>query len=304
MEPDKLADELADNLTDNLTGKLAGKVAVITGSTRGLGLGIARLYLQAGAKVVISSRSTEAVAAALKQLDSPHAVGLAGDVSRYEDVLALKEKALASFGRLDVWVNNAGQASVYGPTAELAPDAFRQVIESNILGVYLGSSVALRHFGQQNAGKLINLLGRGDKQPVANQNAYGSSKSWVRTFTRALVKENKGKNIGIYMLNPGLVDTDMLRQVRVVAGHEKDLAFFATIIRLFARAPEKAAVKAVYLASNATDGKSGLEVQALSRAQMLLGVSAEGLRRLRRKRAANPSIQLTAVAPFTDAEPR
>ena len=88
------------------------------------------------------------------------------------------------FGNIDIWVNNAGYGGIYGPTATIDPQDFERVMRTNIFGEYYGSWVALQHFlAQGTGGKLINLLGRGDTTPVAFQNAYASSKAWVRNFT-------------------------------------------------------------------------------------------------------------------------
>ena len=136
------------------------------------------------------------------------------------------------------------------------------------------------------------------------QNAYASSKAWVRNFTLALAREYKKKGIGIYALNPGLVDTDLLRKVSVVRGYEKKLRVFSTIIRIWANPPSVPAEKAVWLASAATDGKTGLEVRVLTPGKQLAGV----LRELRRLVLLQPprdtSIKLKIIAPSKPEETR
>lgn len=261
---------------------LAGKVAVITGSSRGLGLAIAQTYADAGAAVIISSRTASAVDAAVAAFNAEgfRAAGLACDVVDLKQVQALRQLALDSFGGLDIWVNNAGLAGVYGPTLGVPPERYMRVIQTNIVGTYYGSRVAMQHFLDQGRGKLINMLGRGDRKPVPMQNAYAPSKAWVRSFTLALAKEYKASGVGVFAFNPGLVDTDMLRQIEVVPGHEEDVNPLRTVIRLWGNEPSVPAQKALWLASAATDGKTGLEVHVLTRTVALRGVLAEGLRRL------------------------
>jgi len=280
-------------------GVLEGKVAVITGSTRGLGLAIAQAYAREGAAVMLAGRSEGDLAQAVEDLrrQGAKASGQSTDVSDLAQVRALAEAAVQTFGRIDVWVNNAGLGGVYGPTLAIEPEQFEKVLRTNILGEYYGSLVALQHFrAQESGGKLINLLGRGDDGPVAYQNAYASSKIWVRSFTLALAKENAAqKNIGIYAFNPGLVNTNLLRKIDVVEGYERRLKAFSTIIRWWANPPTVPAEKAVWLASSATDGKTGLVVKLLSPRKLLGGVLNDLRRRIRREPAPDTSLDLTLV---------
>lgn len=247
-------------------GNLQDKVAVITGGTRGLGLAIAKAYAAEGAAVVVASRSAEAVDQTVRDLADrgADARGRAVDVGRLEEVEALAELAVQAFGRIDIWVNNAGTAGPYGPTLEIGPQAFNQVVQTNILGVYYGARVALKHFLPQRSGKLINLLGHGFRNPVPYQNAYASSKAWVRSFTLALADETQGSGVGVFAFNPGMVLTDLLTNVEVVEGSQRRLDRFPAVVRLLAKPAEVPAQKAVWLASAATDGKTGLLVSLTS----------------------------------------
>lgn len=186
---------------------LLNKVAVVTGGTRGLGLEIARLYAREGALVVVASRSQGSVDEAVSQLrrEGLEVSGYAVDVAEQARVQALRDFALSTYARLDIWVNNSGLSGVYGPTHAMPPGDFVAVTRTNILGTYHGSMAALDVMLPQRRGHLINLLGRGDKGPVPLQNAYASSKAWVRSFTRALAKEYADSGVQIHGLNPGLV---------------------------------------------------------------------------------------------------
>ena len=282
-------------------GALDGKVAVITGGSRGLGLDIARAYVREGARVVIGSRDAAAVASAVESLReiASGVEGVVCDVADLEQVKRLRDRALSAFGQLDIWVNNAGLAGVYGPTAEIPIASFEQVLRTNMFGVYYGSVVAMRYFESTGQGKLINMLGRGDRDIVKFQNAYAPTKAWVRTFTLALAKEYAGSGIGVYACNPGLMNTDLLRHVSSLRGYEQRLRPLETVLRLWGEDPAVPSRRLVWLASSATDGRTGLEVQVLSRTRIVAGVLRELARRLLRRPAPDTSLHVSVVEPET-----
>ena len=279
--------------------RLSGKVAVITGGTRGFGLALARAYAVEGAALVVGSRSLESVERALEELRSRgfRATGRAVEVSEYEQVKALSELALSEFGRLDIWVNNAGMAGPYGPTVDFEPGTFRQIMNTNMLGVYYGSRVAMKHFLAQGAGKLINLLGYGSRRPAPYQNAYGASKAWVRNFTLALAQETQESGVGVYAFSPGMVITEMLTRIEVIRGTEERLKRYPTVLQVLAKPPEAAVEKAIWLASSATDGKTGLVVQAGSRGGILRGAPREIFRVLTDKPVEEIEVEYRTVPP-------
>ena len=277
------------------SGILEGKVAVITGGTRGLGLAIARAYACEGAAVVVASRTPSSVEEAVTNLrgEGLQASGQPCDVGDLSQVDDLVGHALSTFGGLDVWVNNAGLSAAHGPTIHVPPQEVARVIQTNILGAYHGSLVAMRHFLSEGRGKLINILGRGARQPVAFGNAYASSKAWLRSFTLALAKEYKDSGVGIFTFNPGLVDTDMLRRFRVIDGYQKRAEMLKVVMRLWANPPEVAARKALWIASDATDGRSGVDISLLSPASLVGGALREGMRQLMRR--PSPDVALNVI---------
>lgn len=279
--------------------RLSGKVAVITGGTRGIGLALAKAFHEEGAAVMICSRSQASLGSAISLLHAPgdKIRGMVVDVTDLDQVNALAKQAILEFGQLDIWVNNAGYAAPYGPTLDIQPQTFYQVMQVNMIGVYNGSRVAMRHFVSQGHGKLINLLGRGAKGPLPFQNAYGSSKVWVRNFTKALAAETKGSGVGVFSYSPGMVLTDMLTDVEVIQGAEQRLNNFSTILRMWAKPPQAITERAVWLASSATDGKTGIEVYLLSKSRLLFGALNEGLRSLLRRPVERIDVKTRIIPP-------
>jgi glucose 1-dehydrogenase len=268
--------------------------------SRCCGLSIAEVFAREGASVVLTARSENALRANVDALTAKgyRAAGFPCDVGNLEQVRAVADFAEQTFGTLDIWVNNAGVASIYGPTVANPVNRIEQVIQTNIVGTYYGSITALDHFLPRRSGKLINLLGRGDDRPVAFQNAYASSKAWVRSFTLALAKENKDSGVGIYAFNPGLVDTDLLRNIEAIKGYEKGLRPFSTVIQMWANPPEVPAERVLQLASSATDGKTGLAVTVLDPVSLIKGVGRFVVSKVaRRPMAINGELNVTSIEP-------
>ena len=281
---------------------LQGKTTVITGGTRGLGLVTAQTFLAAGANVVISSRTDQAVRAALEILaargyPAERMAGLACDVAFLEQVQSLADFAINRFGGFEVWINNAGLSAPYGPSAHVPVDTFQAVLNTNILGTYHGSRTALAHFLPRRQGKLINLLGAGDKKPVPYQNAYASTKAWMRVFTLALAKEYQASGVDIFAYNPGLMFTEMVENVDALAGYEKRVRVLETVLRTWGNPTEIPAQKLVWLASAASDGKTGKVYRELGFGRLLSGALAEAGRRLLKRNPTQPRLKIRSVVP-------
>ena len=279
-------------------GQLEGKVAVITGSSRGLGYAIAEVYGREGASLVLSARSEKQLQMGIETLKAKgyRVSGLPGDVGDLNAVRALAAHAVSTYGKIDIWVNNAGLAGVFGPTAAAPVERYEQVLKTNIFGTYYGSITALDHFLPQRSGKLINLLGRGDTKPVPLQNAYAPSKTWIRSFTLALAKEYKDSGVGIFAFNPGIVDTEMMHRLEATPGYETRLKPLSTVIQLWGNDPDVPAEKALWLASAATDGKTGLAVNVLSRPELFTGALRFLANKVLRRPQRDATLEIATVA--------
>ena len=191
------------------------KIIVITGSTRGIGFGLADSFLALGCAVVISGRQPQAVEQAIAKLSSQYGIerilGHPCDVANFNQVQSLWEAAKSHFGRVDTWINNAGISHPRLNFWEQSPDLLETIIQTNILGVMYGSKVALAGMLVQGSGAVYNMEGLGsDGRLFPKMGIYGSTKAGLHYFNRALVKEVEGTAVLVGMIRPGMVLTDML----------------------------------------------------------------------------------------------
>lgn len=191
------------------------KSIVITGSTRGIGSGLADAFLALGCTLTISGRSQEAVEQAVERsshkYDPDRILGLPCDVTDYEQVKALWIRAKAHFGGIDIWINNAGSGHEQKKMWLHSPQRMRTVVETNLLGTIHGSMVAIEGMLQQEHGALYNMLGMGsDGRKHDGLTVYGTTKYGLRYFTDSLVKETTGTPLIVGSLNPGMVMTDLV----------------------------------------------------------------------------------------------
>lgn len=192
------------------------RVVVVTGGTRGIGRGLAAAFLDRGARVVVCGRSQASVDAGLAGLreglaDPSGVSGIATDVSDRSQVQALWDHAVATYGRVDVWINNAGLSAPRGPLDDQDPALVGAVVDTNLIGTFNGCAVAQAGMAAQGGGWIWNMEGfgsRGEHQP--GMATYGASKRAVNYLTEALAREAKGTPIKVGFLSPGIVATDLL----------------------------------------------------------------------------------------------
>jgi NAD(P)-dependent dehydrogenase (short-subunit alcohol dehydrogenase family) len=259
------------------TEAMRDKVAVITGSTRGYGYAIAEALLKAGAVVVINGRSQDALTKAMESLAALGAVkGQTCDVRNEEQVYALARFAIQSFGRIDVWVNNAGYSSSAGLMLETHPHEAIDMFLANDMGTLYGCQAALHFMAKRKEGTLVNIYGNGSfLRPASPTGLYGATKAWVASFTRSLAKELRGSGVKLIGFSPGMLLTDMLTNPVVIGERGKEmLTRYSFVLRLLANDPQKAAQKLVDTISN--NEKEFLEYRMLRAWTIMLSLMRVG----------------------------
>ncbi|MFG2090045.1 MULTISPECIES: SDR family oxidoreductase [unclassified Spirillospora] len=191
-----------------MTGQAA--TVVITGGTRGIGLGLAREFLARDARVAICGRSREGVGKAVAELGEG-AIGTVCDVADRDQVQALWDWAAAELGRIDHWINNAGVSTSRVPLAETPAGQLDTIVAVNLLGTLHGSAVAVAGMTAQGGGTVWNMAGLGsDGRTVPGLIAYGATKRGSDYLTTGLAKEVQGGPVKVAHLSPGMVVTDLL----------------------------------------------------------------------------------------------
>jgi len=186
---------------------------VITGSSKGIGRGLAEQFVRRGHNVVISGRNVDDVektAASLNAVGPGKAIGQPCDVTHKSELQALWERAQQAFGRVDIWINNAGRATARHEVQELPERLVHQLVDGNFKGTVFGSQVAIDGFRAQQGGALYNMLGGTfeGKRLTPKMGVYSGTKAAVWMLTKYLVDENKGKGIVIGAISPGMLISD------------------------------------------------------------------------------------------------
>lgn len=237
---------------------LADKVAIVTGASRGIGEAIALAYADAGAKVVLASRKQEgldAVAEAIRARGG-QALAVACHTGKKDDLRALVERAIATFGRVDVLVNNAATNPHFGPLTSVDEGAWRKTFEVNVEGYFHAARLVTEHLQERAAkGSIVNVASVVALGAAPLQGVYAMTKAAVVSMTRTLAYELGPSGVRVNAIAPGLVrtkfaaaliDSDEIRE-RVVA--KTPLGRVG--------APDEIAGAALYLASDAASFVTG-----------------------------------------------
>jgi len=191
------------------------KSVVVTGSTKGIGLGLAREFLGKGCSVTFSGRNIERlsqeVEKAEKEFGKEKVQGQRCDVCDISQVQALWDAAYNKFGKVDIWINNAGRDTTMIPLWELDTEEISSTVNTNVTGLIYCSKVAWKGMLDQGSGQIYNMEGFGSNDMTnSGMTVYGTTKRAVRYFTESLTEEAKGTPVQVCTISPGMVLTDFL----------------------------------------------------------------------------------------------
>lgn len=187
------------------------KTVFITGASRGIGAGAARLFYEHGYNVVINYNNSEKEAKELEN-ELPGTLLVKGDVSDEGDVKRMIDEAIAHFGKIDVLINNAG-VSFCNLLTDTTLNEWENLFRVNVTGTFLASKYAAKNMIANHSGKIINVSSIWGVSGAALESCYSASKGAVIAFTKALAKELGPSNIAVNCIAPGFIDTDMNKEL-------------------------------------------------------------------------------------------
>lgn len=251
-----------------MNGELEGRVALVAGAGRGIGRAVAHLYAEAGARLVLASRTQadlDRVAAECLGRGAPAARGVTADVADWRAVSRLVAEAVAGEGRIDVLVISSG---IYGPIAPIADvdvEAWARALQVNLAGPFYLLRAVLPLMRAQRAGRVILLGGGGATQPMAGFSAYAAAKAGLVRLAETAADEARDAGVQVNVIAPGLVDTglqDAVIEAGRTAGAIGERIRLARETGQGAVGPELAAALALFLASDASAGLTGKLISA------------------------------------------
>ena len=246
------------------------KIAVITGGTRGIGAGMVRAFLIRGWKVVWCGTTEMSVENSRKEImgrfSDEKYLAMKCDVSREEDLENLWAEAIRKFGKVGIWVNNAGTTSDRLPFNEISREKIMRIIDTNLTGLMLATHFVYNRMLEQGQGAIYNMEGLGsDGRTVPGLIPYGTTKRAVRYFTDAFAKEVEGGPVIVGTISPGMVLTDLLLEPV-----KKDPEKNRDAIRIYNILAEEPETVAPWLVEKMIDNsKNGAKIAWLTKAKVM-----------------------------------
>src|SRR6516162_282094 len=214
--------QIKERRGETMSNGIQGKVVVITGASSGLGESTARHLAKLGATVILGARRRDRLDAIVKDIEAKggKALAVTADVTKRSDVESLVKKAVDTFGKIDVLVNNAGIMPI-APLALLKVDEWDRMIDINIKGVLYGVAAALPHMQKQKSGHFINTASVfGIKVFAPGGTVYCATKEAIRTLTEGLRREAHADKIRCTIISPGAVDSELKQDTSDPASSE------------------------------------------------------------------------------------
>ncbi|MEQ6249743.1 SDR family oxidoreductase [Sulfitobacter sp. HNIBRBA3233] len=192
---------------------MTGKTVMITGASRGIGAEAARVFAKAGANVALLARSQDDIATLAGEIGQ-QAIAIPCNVARFSELSSAVETTVSAFGGLDVLINNAGVVEPISHIADADPDAWGQLIDINVKGVFYGVRAALPALRANGGGSVLTISSGAAHNAIEAWSAYCASKAAVNMFNRALHLEEHANGIRAIGLSPGTVATEMQRKIK------------------------------------------------------------------------------------------
>jgi 2-deoxy-D-gluconate 3-dehydrogenase len=236
---------------------LSGRVAIVTGGNGGIGLGMARGLIEAGASVVVAARNKEKSAKAAAALGE-RAIAIEVDVANEASVKALVEQTVAKFGRIDILINNAGIAIRKQPETYTL-DEWRQVIDVNLTSAFICSQAVYPHMVKAGGGKIINIGSILSLFGIPVGVPYGASKGGIVQMARSFATAWAKDNIQVNSILPGWIDTDLTETARVQIEGLNERVLARTPAKRWGKPSDFAGI-AVFLSSPLSDFVTGTAI--------------------------------------------
>jgi NAD(P)-dependent dehydrogenase (short-subunit alcohol dehydrogenase family) len=237
---------------------LKDRVAIVTGASRGIGEAIALRMAEAGASVVLAARKPDALHEVVGRIEQAggKALAVAAHTGKLEDIQKLVAAAIATFGKVDVLVNNAATNPYFGPMLEIEDSAWEKTFEVNTRGYFLMAREVIRHLqGRSAPGSIINVASIAGLRAAPFQGVYGMTKAAVISMTQTLAQEVGPTGIRVNAIAPGLVETRFASAI-VQNDALKQRVIDHTALGRHAQ-PDEIAGAALFLASDAGSYMSG-----------------------------------------------
>jgi NAD(P)-dependent dehydrogenase (short-subunit alcohol dehydrogenase family) len=243
-------------MLDELFG-LNGEVAVVTGAGRGIGEGIAKVLAGAGASVVCAARRTEEIERVANEIVAANgqAIAVTTDVTDGAALKKLADTAIEQFGRLDIWVNNAGGSPLQMPLTELPREEWDATLALNLTAIWESSRIAAELM--EDGGRILNISSLAAEDVIPGSGHYAAAKAGVNMLTRTFARE-LGPRIRVNCIMPGAVPTEIM--MKAIGVKEEDLPGLEKMLRLPAGrlgTPEDLGAAALFLCSRASEWNTG-----------------------------------------------